>query len=554
MVFGYDRGSNADLGMPDVDEFDYVIVGAGSAGCVLAARLVENPSVTVCVLEAGPGDSNPMIQIPVGWMRLLKNARFNWMYETDASEWTGGRKIAVPRGKTLGGSSSINGNIFNRGAPSDFDHWAQRGNPGWSYADILPLFKRMEDWKGDNPDGLRGLGGPLTVTPSPWAHPLCDAFLAGAESLGIPRNPDYNGALQFGAAYSQRTIADGRRQSASRAFLRPAMKAKTLTVRTNAHATQILFEARKAVGVAYRHGNHERTVKARKEVILAGGVINSPQLLQLSGIGDPALLQRLGIAVIHAASGVGENLCDHFTPRFTARVKNVGTFNQKAHGFALGGEVLKWLIGKPSILGLPSTACYAFAKSDPVLDTSDLQITFMPASYKEGHQSQLDDEPGMTLAAWQQRPESLGWVRARSADPYEKPEIQANYLSAITDRKVLIAGLKLARKLMRTPAMSHYFNGEIYPGDSVQTDEELLNTARERGTTTFHMIGTCRMGPVNDPTAVVDHELRVRGVDGLRVADASIMPTMPAANTNAASMMIGEKAADLIRSSPVLKK
>ena len=530
-----------------MSEFDYVIVGAGSAGCVLAARLVENPDVTVCVLEAGPKDWHPMIHIPVGWMKLMRNPRINWMYQAEASEWTGGRKIAVPRGKTLGGSSSINGNIFNRGAPSDFDHWAQRGNPGWSYADILPLFRRMEQWTGPDDQDLRGRSGPLRVTQSPWSHPLCDAFLAGAETLGIPRNPDYNGAQQFGAAYSQRTIAGGRRQSAARAFLRPVLRAKNLDVRTGAHATKVLFDGKRATGIRYHQGGQTKIVQARRDVILAGGVINSPHLLQLSGVGAPEHLAQIGVPLHHALPGVGANLRDHYTPRFTARVKGIDTFNQKSRGVALWIEALKWSIGRPSILSLPSTACYAFAKSDPILEESDLQITFMPASYKEGNQSQLDDEPGITLAAWQQRPESTGYVKARSSDPFEAPEIQPNYLTAPTDRRVLLAGLKLARQLMRTAPMMPYFNGEIYPGEAVQSDADLLATARERGTTTFHMMGTCRMGPEQDQTAVVDHMLRVRGLENLRVADASIMPSMPAANTNAAAMVIGEKAADLIR-------
>ena len=529
------------------DSFDYVIVGAGSAGSVLAARLTEDPGVSVCVLEAGPQDRHPMIHIPVGWMKLMGNAALNWMYEAEPSEWTGGRRIPVPRGKMMGGSSSLNGSIFNRGAPDDFDHWAQRGNPGWSYADVLPLFKRLEDWTGPNPEGLRGKGGPLKVTPNPWRHPLCDAYLDAAESLGIPKNPDYNGARQLGGAYSQRTIAGRWRQSAATAFLRPAMKRPNLEVRTSAHATAIRFEGRRATGVAYRRGDRAEKVAARREVVLCGGAVNSPQLLQISGLGDPAHLDALGVETRVALPGVGENLRDHVSVRFTARAKNAVTFNERAAWPRFGGEVVKWLAGRPTIINHPSTACYAFVRSDEALETSDLQLTFMPASYKEGRQNQLDDQPGMTFAAWQQRPESKGHVRARSADPFAKPEIQPNFLADAHDRRVLLEGLKMCRRLMRAEPMARYFAGELYPGEGVQTDEELTAVVRERATTSFHLMGSCRMGPDGDPTAVVGADLRVKGAEGLRVADASIMPTMPAANTNASSLMIGEKAADLIR-------
>ena len=281
-----------------MDEFDYVIVGAGSAGCVLAARLAEDPRLRICVLEAGPPDRHPLIHVPAGWMNLMTSAAHNWMFVAEPSDWTGGRQIGVPRGKALGGSSSINGNIFNRGAPSDFDHWAQRGNPGWSYADVLPLFRRMEDWQGPDADDLRGRGGPLKVTPSSWSHPLCDAFLAAAEELGIPRNPDYNGARQFGAAYAQRTIAGGRRQSAAVAYLHPALKSTSLKVITGAQATGVIFDGSRAVGVFYRQGGADREVRVRREVILAGGAINAPHVLQLSGIGDPDHLRGLGISVV----------------------------------------------------------------------------------------------------------------------------------------------------------------------------------------------------------------------------------------------------------------
>jgi len=529
-----------------MDEFDYIVVGAGSAGCVLAARLAERNGPSICVIEAGPRDWHPMIHVPVGWMKLMRNARFNWMYEAEPSEWTGGRAIPIPRGKTLGGSSSINGNIFNRGAASDFNHWAQLGNLGWGYDNVLPLFRRMEDWLGPPDNARRGTGGPLKVTPSDWSHPLCDAFLAGAETLGIPRNPDYNGGSQFGAAYAQRTIAAGWRQSAATAFLRPQLKNRNLQVLTNAHVTEVMLDGKTATGVTLTRRGQQQQIRARREVILCGGVINTPQLLQLSGIGDPEHLKSIGVDVQHPLPGVGQNLRDHYTPRFTARVTGTKTFNERTRGLALAAETFKWLAGRPSVLSLQSTACYAFAKSDPILEESDLQITFMPASYKEGNQSQLDDEPGMTLAAWQQRPESIGTVLARTASPFDKPEIRPNYLSAAEDRRVLLAGLKLARRLMRTPPMQPYFGGEIYPGDATQSDEELLRTAIDRGTTTFHMIGTCRMGPYSQSNTVVDHQLKVHGLQNLRVADASIMPTMPAANTNAAALMIGEMAASLL--------
>jgi choline dehydrogenase len=368
--------------------------------------------------------------------------------------------------------------------------------------------------------------------------------------LGIPRNPDYNCARQEGASYTQRTIVRGRRQSAAKAFLTPIKNRPNLDIRTGAHVTALTFDGTRCTGVRYARGGRGGAVteiRAGREVILSGGVINSPQILQLAGLGAPDHLEKIGVPVRHALPGVGQNLRDHFTPRFSARVKNTDTFNERVHGLRLMGEAVKWAFRRPSVLGVPSTVCYVFTRSDPALDVNDLQITFMPASYKEGVQSTLDDRPGMTVAAWQQRPDSLGTVLARSADPFEKPIIDANYLGEESDRRVLLAGMKLARKLLRTAPMAPYFEGELYPGDAVQSDEELLAVARERGTTVFHMMGTCRMGPDNDRTAVVDDRLRVKGVEGLRVIDASIMPSMPSANTNAATLMIAEKGAALVR-------
>jgi choline dehydrogenase len=539
-----------------MESFDYVIVGAGSAGCILANRLSEDGKVSVCVLEAGPRDWNPFIHIPAGFMKTLVNPSVNWLYKMEPGPWTGGRAIAAPRGKTLGGSSSINGNIYNRGQAADYDGWGQRGNSGWGYADVLPYFRRAERRIGEGDDTFRGRAGPLTITDMDWRHPLCEAFIEGAVQNGIPRNPDYNGAKQAGVSYSQRTIINGRRMSTARAFLNPAKSRPNLTVRTHAHATAILLDGKRAVGVTYRQGGQGGkpvTLRANREVILSGGTVNSPQLLQISGIGPAALLQSLGVPVQHALAGVGENLRDHFAPRFVARVKNAETINELTHGLKLAREVVKYLLTRKGLLTLNPTHVYCFWRSDERVANDDLQLTFTPASYKEGVQSRLEDEPGMSCAVWQQRPESSGHIRARSADPFVHPVIQPNYLTHEGDRRVLLAGMKLARRLLTSKPLEPYYDHEDFPGPKVRSDDELLGAAKQRGTSTFHLMGTCRMGPASDPTAVVDDQLRVHGLQGLRVVDASIMPTMPSANLNAAVTMIAEKAADMIRGQPALE-
>ena len=537
-----------------MESFDYVIVGAGSAGSVLANRLSEDGKSTVCVLEAGPRDWHPFIHIPAGFMYTLVNPSVNWLYTSEPSEWTGGRRIAAPRGKTLGGSSSINGHIYNRGQRLDFEGWAQRGNQGWGYRDVLPYFRRTEkriaDEAGSADATFRGDEGNLPITDLDWRDPLCEAFIEGAIEQGIPRNRDYNGAQQRGVSYVQRIIRNGRRVSAARGYLHPAMKRPNLTVRTGVHATSILLEGKKAVGVRYRKGGRggvELEVRANREVILCGGAVNSPQLLQLSGIGPAPLLQSLGIDVKHALAGVGENLRDHYAPRFVARVKNAPSINEKSRGLRLAGEILKYAVSRKGILALNPTLIYVFWKSDERVDNYDLQLTFTPASYKEGVQSTLDDFPGMTIASWQQRPDSIGYVRAKSADPFVHPIIQPNYLTAESDRQVLLAGMKLARRLLGSRPLSKYYDREEFPGAEKQSDADLLAAARQRGTTTFHLMGTCRMAPDSDPTSVLDDQLRVRGLENLRVVDASIMPTMPSANLNASVLMIAEKAADMIR-------
>ena len=537
-----------------MERFDYVIVGAGSAGSVLANRLSEDGKSSVCVLEAGPRDWHPFIHIPAGFMYTLVNPRVNWLYTSEPSEWTGGRRIAAPRGKTLGGSSSINGHIYNRGQRLDFDGWAQRGNLGWGYRDVLPYFRRTENRiaseAGSADPTFRGSDGSLPITDLEWRDPLCEAFIEGAVQMGIPRNKDYNGTQQAGVSYVQRIIRNGRRVSAARGYLYPAMKRPNLDVRTHAHATNLILEGKRAVGVRYLKGGRGGApveVHASKEVILCGGAVNSPQLLQISGIGPASLLGSLGITVRHELAGVGENLRDHYAPRFVARVKGAETINEKSKGLKLVGEIAKYALGRPSILALNPTLIYVFWKSDPNIENYDLQFTFTPASYKEGVQSTLDDFPGMTIASWQQRPDSIGYVRAKSADPFAAPVIQPNYLMAESDRRVLLAGMKIARKLISSEPLQKYYDREEFPGAQAQSDDDLMAAAKARGTTTFHLMGTCRMAPESDPTAVVDDQLRVRGMEALRVVDASIMPTMPSANLNASVLTIAEKAADMIR-------
>ncbi|CAL79428.1 putative choline (or alcohol) dehydrogenase [Bradyrhizobium sp. ORS 278] len=532
-----------------MDTFDYVIVGAGSAGCVIASRLSEDPSVTVCVLEAGPRDWHPYIHLPAGFIKTFYMKSINWGYQQEPGPYTAGRSIYAPRGKTLGGSSSINGHVYNRGQSQDFDTWAQLGNRGWSYSDVLPHFRRMEKRIGAGDEQYRGRDGSLHVTTMEWKDTLCEAFMDGAVSLGIPRNPDYNGAIQEGVSYVQRTIQNGRRVSSATAFLKPASKRPNVEIRTHAHATSIMLEGKRAVGVRYHRGGRGGVpveVRARKEVILSGGTYNSPQLLQLSGIGAPELLQEHGIEVRHALKSVGEGLQDHYAPRTVARVKNIKTINELARGLNLWGEALKWAVTRKGILSLSPTMVYCFWHSGETAESSDLQLTFTPASYKEGVQGQLEDEPGMTVASWQQRPESRGYVRIRSADPFAPPLIQTNYLTAELDRRVIVAGMKLARRLLASAPLAPYYAYEDFPGPKVNSDDEFLAAATQRATTTFHPGCTCRMGPAESTWATVDDQLRVHGLQGLRIADASIMPRMISANLNAATLMIGDRAADLI--------
>jgi choline dehydrogenase len=532
------------------DEFDYVIVGSGAAGSVLCRRLTEDPGVTVCVLESGPPDRHPYIHIPAGFIKMLFNPTYTWQFQTEPGEGTAGRRILTTQGRTLGGSSSINGMIYNRGQRADYDSWAQRGNRGWGYVDILPYFKRGEHRIGVADERIHGRAGALPVTDMDWFHPVCEAFMAGAVEQGLPRCKDYNsGDDQAGVGYFQRLIHRGYRHSAARVFLHPARASGRLDVRTNARAAQVLFDGRRAVGVRYlddRDRTTERKVFARREVILSAGTVNTARLLQLSGIGPAALLQDLGVAVV-ADLPAGENFRDHYATRIVARAKNIRTMNEMSHGMGLVGQVARWMLGKPSILAVSPSLVHWFWKSDEAFEQPDLQGVFSPASYKQGFVGLLDDYPGMTAGVWQHRPESIGYVHARTTDPFVDPIIQPNYLKDANDRRVLLAGMRLARRLMHSKALAPFFDRDELPGPEAQSDDEWLDYARHYGSTAYHLIGTARMGPATDRSTVVDDRLCVHGIDGLRVVDASIMPSMPSANTYSATMMIAEKASDIIR-------
>lgn len=537
-------------------QFDYIVIGAGTAGSVVAGRLSESGKYSVCVLEAGPPDRNPFIHIPAGVMYTLQNPKINWMYTGSPSAGLGGRAINQARGKTLGGSGAINGHIYNRGQRMDFDSWAQKGNQGWGYADVLPYFKRSENKMGVGDPKFHGTGGPFTVTDIDEKNPLCDAFIDGAVSLGIPHNPDYNGHTQEGIAYAQRSVHKGRRVSPARSFIYPAMKSGKLEVITNAHIQKIEIENKRATGVSFKRGGvtgATESMTANKEVILCAGAIASPQILQLSGIGNSDHLNSIGVPLVHNLPGVGENFRDHYAVRSVAKIQGMQTINEQVRGLNLVKEVAKYALFRKGVLTLTPTLLYCFWKSDPSLEHSDIQLTFTPASYPAGVQSGLDRFPGATIACWQHRPESAGYIRAQSSDPFEHPEIQANFLAEEEDRRILLSALRLSRRIFQSKPFSPYVAEELWPGDARQSDDELLEHARQTGNTAYHPMGTCRMGLVDQMNTVVDDQLKVHGIDGLRVADASIMPMMPSANLNAGSLMIGEKASDMILGKPPLE-
>ncbi len=534
--------------MPTPDEtFDYIVTGAGSAGCAVAGRLSESGDHRVLLLEAGPPDRNPWIHIPMGFSRLFADPSVNWMYESEPEPQLGNRTMYQPRGKVLGGTSSINGMVYMRGNAGDYDEWRQRGCTGWSYDDVLPFFKKAENQQR-GPDAFHGVGGPLTVSDQPRHSELADRVVAAAIESGLPRNDDFNGARQEGAGYFQSTTGKSRRWSTATAYLKPARGRANLVVRPNALATKIVIENGTATGVEYRCGGETRVARANAEVIVSGGVFNSPQLLQLSGIGPAELLRQHGIEVVRDARAVGAHLQDHFYVRLAYRCTKPITMNELANSVPLKVKAMfRYIVFKDGPLAANGVTCGAFARSDPRLERPDLQFNFSPFSYaSRGPNGAIAHEfPGFSLSAVHLRPDARGTVTIKSADPLAPPAIRFNFLQTQYDLRALTAGMRMVRGFTKQPSLAPYVAEEIVPGANIVSDADFEAAIRENALSNLHPVGTCRMGP-DGSDSVVDERLRVHGIGRLRVADAAIMPTVPAGNTNAPTIMIAEKAAAMI--------
>ncbi len=524
-------------------DFDYIVVGAGSAGCVLANRLSANGRYKVLVLEAGK-KSNFWTQFPISFALLLDDPKANWRFRSAPEEGTANRPIPVPRGKVLGGSSAINGLVYVRGQPLDYDTWAQQGNRGWDFDTVKTYFRKLEDFeRGD--DGIRGEGGPIHVSECKDETPLYDAWIAAGAEIGVPFNNDYNGATQEGLCKTQTTIRNGKRASAAVGYLKPAMSRANLVVETEVMVEKVLLDGKRAVGVQYLSKGRVVQARAGREVILSAGAVKSPQILELSGIGQGQRLRDLGIEVHHDLWGVGESLRDHIAPRMKWKVtqQNV-TYNGKVNGLGLGWQALRYAFNRRGFVGMPSAPMLAFMRTRDELETPDIQLHLVPFRYDDPNKRYLGKEPGMIATVYQCRPDSMGHIHATSANPMDAPAINFNFLAAETDRRCLLDGTQKVRDFINAAALDAYRGAEEAPGEEVQGDEAMLDWIRRTAETTYHPTGTCRMGSAD--RNVVDERLRVHGIDGLRVVDASIMPTLVSGNTNAACLMIGEKGAEMV--------
>jgi choline dehydrogenase len=541
--------------MQEAPVFDYIVVGAGSAGAVVASRLSESGAFRVLLLEAGSHGSDFFwSRVPVGVSKMIDDPSVNWCYRSEPDEGSGGRQIEVPRGKMLGGSSSINGMVFIRGQAQDYDHWAQLGNRGWSYQDVLPIFKRMERYDGGS-DEYRGREGILRVTDTPRHKvPLLEMIIEAAGNIGLPFNPDQNGASQEGIGMSQVTIARGRRQSTAFCYLDPARSRKNLLIEQGAMAEALVLEGKRCVGVRYTVYGIPREARARREVIVCGGAINSPKLLELSGIGQGDLLRSLGITPVHELRGVGENLRDHYSPRvkFAITARNL-TFNDNARGWRLARETIKYGLFGNGFLASTAVPVRMYFRTREGLESPDAVISIAPFLYEMvKRERRIARRQGITMNVNVLRSESTGSIHIKSKNPTEPPAIRFNFLSTEHDRVGVLAAMRKGRELMAASPLKEITGEEIAPGARLQSDAELLDWVRHHAETTYHPVGTCKMG--SDAMAVVDRELRVHGIEGLRVADASIMPTLTSGNTNAPSIMIGEKCAEMVQAAAAVQE